>query len=115
MEWHHKGPRTVQDLLNLSSKGIRNGYVAPDSFEQICAEADLDTNQEEIKILRDKLSDYRLQIQLYGSAQTTTNGKCVYVCLCPLNCLSLNHSRSQTVHCATSEWCPENKCVISLQ
>ena len=82
MEWHHKGPRTVHDLLNLSSKAIRNGYVAPDSFEQLCAEADLDTNEEEIKKLRDKLSDCRIQIQLSGSVQTTTNGKCVCVCVC---------------------------------
>ena len=105
MEWHHKGPRTVQDLLNLSSKAIRNGYVVPDSFEPLCAEADLDANQEEIKIILDKLSDCRIQIQLSGSAQTTTNGKCVCVCVCVcvfLKRISLNHSRSQSVPCTTS-------------
>ena len=77
MEWHHKGPRTIQDLLNLSSKGIKNDYLAPDCFTQLCSETDLDINQAEIQKLRDELSDCRIQIQLSGSVQTTTNGECV--------------------------------------
>ena len=77
MEWHHKGPRTIQDLLNLSSKGIRDGYLAPDCFAQLCSETDLDTNQDEIQKLRQELSDCKIQIQLSGSVQRTNNGKCV--------------------------------------